>query len=810
MRLLVGLFLSAFLAVTCHNSYAQITSSAIEGKVFTEDRTPAAGATVILLKYRDSSVIRSTVTDKSGLFQFTRIQPGNYLLLVRALGYVKQYTATYRLAANQSLITTNIILKPSTTTLTGATVISNRPDIEVTPGKTTLNVQNSLLDDGNSAYDILRSSPGVKVDNNNISIVGHQNALIMIDGKPISLTGADLVDRLRAMQSNTIDRIELITGGSAKYDAAGGGVINIISRKGKNTGINGAVNALAGYGKYYKSSAGIVFNDGIGKLNVFGSYNYTDSKSFHNFTNDRTINFGSVVSNYNTNYNSIQKYKDNAFSLGTDYYISPGQTIGFLVNGFVIDGNIEKDNNLKIYNQSVFDSTITANSGVNRHISQVNYNLNYNGRLDKAGKTLSGDFNYTTYRRTSAEYITNDFYDASGNTYRNPLQQQNLSPSTIKIWQAIIGFTDPLSKTSKLEAGVKYSYLTSNNDLLFSELKRGVYQNDPMFTNQFVYSENVNAAYLNYINKFDKFDLAAGLRAEQTNAKGNSITSGQVVNNNYTGFFPHFLLTYRQNDKNSFSILFNRGIKRPEFQRLNPFLYYVDLYDYTAGNPNLKPQYTNSVEASYNYNKALIATLYSTITSNAYEFPFYEQNDTSKVNINTRINLGRVYIYGARFFAPVVFNNWWNADFTVDASYQRYVAYPVNGSLDKGTQDIILTSTQHLIISSTISAEVRGAYESPNFYGVNEVKSQYRIDASLSKQVFNKRGSLRLAITDIFNTLRDRTYTNYQNLNMTGTDKAESQVVRLTFTYRFGKTGAKSTPHATGNEEEQNRTKSTN
>src|SRR6185503_5348366 len=364
---LVGLFLSAFLAVTCHNSYAQITSSAIEGKVLSEDRSPAAGATVILLKYRDSSIIRSTVTDKSGLFQFAHIQPGNYVLLVRALGYVKQYTGIYRLAANQSLVTANIILKSSTTTLTGATVISNRPDIEVTPGKTTLNVQNSLLDDGNSAYDILSGSPGVKVDNNNISIVGHQNALIMIDGKPVSLTGAELVDRLRAMQSNTIDRIELITGGSAKYDAAGGGIINIISRKGKSTGINGAVNASGGYGKYYKSNTGIVFNDCLGKLNIFGSYNYTDNKSFHNFTNDRTINLGNAVSNYNTDYNSIQKYRDNAFSLGTDYYISPGQTIGFLVNGFIIDGSIEKDNNLKIYNQSVFDSTITANSGVDRH-----------------------------------------------------------------------------------------------------------------------------------------------------------------------------------------------------------------------------------------------------------------------------------------------------------------------------------------------------------------------------------------------------------------------------------------------------------
>ena len=810
MRFLVGLFLSAFLAVTCHNSYAQITSSAIEGKVLTEDRAPAAGATVILLQYSDSSAVKSAVTNKAGQFRLANLEPGQYLLLVTIIGYTNSYYGPYKVGDAQTVSIPNIILNLAPKQLKGVTVTGTRPEIEVTPGKTTLNVQNSILDDGKSAYDILSNSPGVKVDNTNISLVGHQSALIMINGKPTNLSGDDLVDILRGMQSNTIDRIELMTGGSAKYDASGGGIINIITRKGKSTGLNGAINALAGYGKYYKDNTGIVFNDGTAKFNVFGSYNYNDNKTFHNFTNDRTINFNNAASEYNTDYKSIQKRTDNVFNIGADYYLSPGQTVGFLVSGSITDANITKNNNLGIYTQSLLDSTIKANSGLNRHTSQVNYNLNYNGRLDKAGKTLSGDFNYMTYNRGSAEYITNYFYDASGNSYRAPLLLQNLSPSTIKNLQAGVGFTNPLSKTSKLEAGLKYSNTTSDNDLVFGPFVNGAYQSDPMFSSHFIYTENVNAVYLNYENRFDKFDLTTALRAEQTVAKGNSLTLGKVVNSNYANLFPRMLLTYKYDDKNYFSILLNRGIRRPEYQRLNPFLYYVDLYDYTAGNPNLKPQYTNSVELSYNYNKTLVTTLYSSIISNAYDFPFYEQNDTSKVNINTRVNLGRVYIYGLRFFAPVVFNNWWNANFYVDGSYQRYVAYPVNGTLDKGTQDITLTSNQHFIISPTISAEVIGAYESPNFYGVSQVKAQYRVDATISKQLFDKRGSLKLSAADIFNTYRDRSFTNYQNLNMAITNKSESQIVRLIFTYRFGKTDVGGLSHNTGNEEEQNRTKSTN
>jgi iron complex outermembrane receptor protein len=810
MKVVIRCLLSAFLAFFCIHSYAQSPSAAIRGKVLFDDHSPAVAATIILLDGSDSSVVKSATADKAGLFRLSELEPGQYLLSVTIIGYTTSYYGPYEVGNAQTVSIPDIILNLAPKQLKGVTVTGTRPEIEVTPGKTTLNVQNSILDDGKSAYDILRSSPGVRVDNTTISIVGHQNALILIDGKPTSLSGEDLMDNLRGMQSNIIDRIELLTGGSAKYDASGGGIINIITRKGKSAGLNGSITGAAGYGKYYKDNAGFVFNDGTAKFNVFGNYNYTDNKSFHDFTNDRAINFNNAISEYNTDYNSIQKRTDNVFNIGADYYLSPGQTIGFLVTGAIADINIVKNNSLDIYNQSVLDSTIKANSDLNRHTSQVNYNLNYSGRLDKAGKTLSGDFNYTTYNRGSAEYITNDFYDAAGNTYRDPLLLQNLSPSTIKIWQARVDFTDPLSKTSKLEAGLKYSKVASNNDLSLDSLVNGVYKSYPMFTNHFIYSENVNAAYLNYENKFGKFDLAAGLRAEQTIAKGNSVTSGQVVNSNYTDLFPHLLLIYKYDDNNYFSILFNRGIERPKYDQLNPFLYYVDRYDYTAGNPYLKPQYTNSIELSYNYNKTLVTTLYSSILSNAYHFPFYEQNDTTKFNIKTNVNLGRNYIYGIRFFAPVIFTGWWNANFTADASYQRYVAYPVNGNLDKGTQDILLTSTQHFIFTPTLSAEIAGSYESPNFYGVNQVKSQYSVDATVSKQLFNKRGSLKLSASDIFNTYRDRSYTNYQNLNMAVVDKAETQVVRLIFTYRFGKTVARNISHTTGNEDEQNRTKSTN
>jgi len=787
--------------------YAQSPSSSIKGRALIENNLPAESSTIILLKSADSSIVNSAIVGKDGLFQFTDVIPGGYILLATKLGYDKAYSGPYEVLSGQVFLAKDIILKAGTKQLKEVSVVSNRPAVEVHPGMVILNVQNSIIDAGSTVYDILRGSAGVRVDNNNnISISGKQSALITIDGKPTNLSGDDLVSVLRSMQSSTIDHIELITSASAKYDASGGGIINIVSKEGKSTGVNATITGNEGYGKYGKSGLGIVFNDHMDKFNVFGFYNYSYNNTFHNFTSDRIINFNNVMSDYNGNYMSTQKTNNNNYSLGTDYFISPDHTIGFLISGYSRTDNFTKNNTLQIANQAVLDSTIISTSELSRHYTSINYNFNYNGKIDKAGTTLSADFNYTDYNRSSDEFITNTFFNATGASYRAPLLLQNLSPSNIRIWLSKIDFSSPLSKTAKLEAGLKYSDAISNNHLVFGPKVNGVYTSDPNFSNTFLYDENVNSAYVNYQGKFDKFDLTAGLRAEQTIATGNSVTSAQIVNSNYLDLFPQVFLSYKYDEKNDFSISFNRGIKRPAYEDLNPFLYYNDLYDYRSGNPNLKPEYTNAIELSYNYNKAFLLTLYNSILTDAYEAPFYQQNDATKVNITTRENLGRVYSYGIKAFVPVVFTNWWNANFAVNAAYQRYVSYPVNGYLDKGTQDISFSSTQSFIINKTLSAEIKGKYESPFFYGVNQYKANYAVDAGISQQLFNKRGSLKLNVSDIFNTLRDRNSTNYQNLNLTIVDKRESQIGRLTFTYRFGRSSIKAaSTHTTGAEDEQKR-----
>ena len=798
MKGLFGSLFSAFLAGMCCFTFAQTKPSAIQGKVLMESNEAAEAATIVLLKAADSSIVRSSLADRAGAYVFTGIKPDTYLLLATSIGCSKVYSGPYKVSDGQSTIAQNIILKLINSQLQEVKVVARKPYVEVKPGKIVLNIQSSVVAAGNSVYDVLKQAPGVRVNTGNevLTIVGRQPALITINGKPTNLNGDDLVNLLRSMQSSNIDQVELITSTSAKYDASSGGVINIIQKKGTNIGTNGSVTAGFGYGKYYKSRAGIVFNSRTNKLNVFGNYSLDDNKTGRYINTNRNINYDNTLSNYNVDYNNTQQSYNHNFKLGADYSLSPKQTIGFLVSGIVREDDFLKDNNLKISNQHKLDSVIIAKSTLDRGSSFLNYNINYDGALDKSGKNLAVDVDYSTYKRHSNEYITNNFYTPSGTKYRDSLQLQNLSPSNIHIWTAKVDYINPLSKTSKLEAGVKYNNVKSNNNLIFGPLVNQTYTADPNYTNRFIYTEIVSAAYLNYMNKIGKFDFTAGVRAEKTTSNGSSIgvsSKPTVTNgNNYFNLFPQTQLNYQINKNNALSLSYNRGIHRPDYQDINPFLYYTDLYDYVSGNPNLKPEYTNSIQLSHTYKETFITTLYYNVTNDAYDFPIYEQNDSSKVNITIRKNFGRIFVYGASFYAPVQFNSWWNASFNLDASYQRYTAYAVNGYFNKSMQDIIFNTTQNFTLSSTLLGEITGRYESPTLYGVNELKQSYTVNAGIGKQVLNKRGSLKLSVIDIFNSDRERYHILYQNVDLMGVNKRETRRVMLNFTYRFGKTSVKS------------------
>ena len=811
MRVKFGCCLIAFIVSLYSFSYAQTRSSAVHGSIFLQNNIAAEAATVILLSLPDSSVATSALVNSKGMFDLLNVKPGKYVLLATRLGSLRSFSNDFQLIAGQDFIVAPILLKESSNELKEVSIIAKTPFVETRPGKVIINPAASIIADGQSVLDILRQSPGVRVDNgDNISVSGRQDALILIDGKATNLSGADLTALLKSTQGSNVDRMEIITGGSPKYDAAAGGIVNIIMKKGKNVGTNGTYTASVGYGKYYKANTGISFNNRTNHYNIFGNYNLSAYKTFKNFDSDRKITYEDVQSSYNTQYRSVYENLTHNFRLGTDFFLSARQTIGFLVSGNINGTDYQKDNALTIYNQGIKDSTIKANSDLDRDIRNFSYNLNYYGKLDSTGRALSANVTYTNNKRHSDEYITNNFFDGEGNVYRAPLLLQNLSPTKMRNFSALLDYSNPLPKGAKFDAGLKFSSTKTDNNLIFGPRVGNMYTIDNTFSNYFIYTERIGAGYVNYNGKFGKMDLNAGLRGEYTESDGNSVTQGNNTKRNYFNLFPPLLLNYHYNNKNDYALTLTRGVSRPIYDKLNPFLYFIDLYNYQAGNAYLRPVYANTISLTHTYNQEISTKLYAVLTTGA-SFPFYTQNDATKVLLNSDVNLGRVNMFGVNIMVPIKFTGWWTSNYDVDASYQRYIADPQYGNFDKSTGDLIINTTQSFKISNALAAEISGHYETPTLYGINQFKANYYVEGGLSMQILNKLGKLSLVANDIFKTNRDRTSTNYQNLDRYIVDRREYRRVTLNFSYRFGKTSVKgANRHSTGSEDEQKRMNSVN
>ncbi len=659
----------------------------------------------------------------------------------------------------------------------------------------------------------MKKAPGVKVDNdNNISLDGKSNVLILVDGKVTNMPPEALMDMLQGMPSSMINQIELISSPGAKYDAAsGGGMINIKLIRNDNLGINGSVNVNSGiqqvennHGSKYRGGSGIIFNSRTEKLNVFGNYSYSYTPYNRVFLTDRFLNYKNTATEINADYFSDQSRASNVYRVGADYNINPKHIIGFLIKGLTTDFTLKKSTNTNIIDNGKSDSTVATNSSLDSKASQIAFDLNYKGNFNKAGE-LSVDLDYFTYDRNPLEMINSNYFNSSTNLLYRSLAIQNSFPSNYKIYTYNIDYTLNLTPNSSLTAIAKMDYVKTHNNLNFGEIVNNIYQSDPKFTNQFDFTETVNAGAVVYSNSFSKkINLQVGLRVEQTVSDGESITGKTNVKNNYVDLFPDIRFTDAVNKDNTLLISYGQGIYRPFYTDLNPFIAYQDQYSYYMGNPYLKPVYLSTFQIQHTYKSKFVTTFQFSVFNNFIQ-SIFSQNDSTKILVTHKANLGNRYIYSINFNGQVSFTSWWNANFDLLASYQWLTATPSESYLDHSGTDLNLTALQYFTLSNTVKTEFDGNYEIPTTFGVNQYNSAYSFDAGISK-VLSKQATLSLKVTDIFNTKRNRFTSTYQNLNVTANDKTEFRLFLVNFTYKFGnKTIKGERVRRTGAEAEQGR-----
>jgi len=790
MRILSGSFFAVLFMCACSVSYAQTSSSALVGKVYS-DKGLVDEATVVLLNYSDSSVVKSTISNKSGIFLFSNINKGKYLVFITKLNFIKSYSGPYEVAEGKSRDIGFISIKQSPTQL-GEVVITGRKDfVEVKKDKSVLNVEQNIMASGASLYDILSTSPGVKIVNDEVLYHGGQKALIAINDKPVLLSGEELTNFLKNYQGSSISQIELIDNAGAKYGSTGsGGMINVILKEKKSRGSNVSFTESAAYGDKYKFNSGINYNLRTEKLNLFASYNYSNSSIPHTIKTNRFVDNSFGWNYFSLNYDADVKTRNHNFSVGADYELTSRQTIGFLVNGFYNKANIDKRNTTFISTNGSRDSSIKSLSIIDRNLNNVNYNLNYKIDLDKAGKSvLSADADYTDYRRKSQENLRNDFFNAAGQNENDPIFYRDNSPSHITIKSANIDFSQALSKNTRLNLGAKSSRVNNDNQIDFDTLKNGHYVVDSARSDHFVYTERIDAAYLELESKLgSNTNLTMSVRGEHTHFTAESVNPARHADSSYFNLFPNVQLSHQIDKSNLLTLSYSRTIGRPNYQDLNPFVSYVDQFYSSTGNPFLRPDFINTYRISDFIADKYRVSLSTIITNNYYQIIF-DQKATGQY-FTTKANLGTRYQYMIEFNLPFDLTSWWHVDAQLDASHERY-SYKNYAVPDKTTNNFNINVTQNFKLTSKLSAQLINEYQSPTYYVISQYQYLAWTNVGLRYSILKDKGAIRLAVSDVFNSYFNKYTTTFNGMNIFSRDKIGSRFVTATFTYHFGTTPAR-------------------
>jgi len=808
MRQIITLLAALIVSVS---SIAQSKGS-VSGKITDQQNKPMPSATVSLLKGKDSSVVKFTVTDKAGIYQFENITSGQYLVSITAVGHAKNFSKKIEVT-DQPISLEAIELLPQAKSLGGVTVTSNKPLIEQKIDRTVVNVEASVTNVGSSALEVLEKSPGITVDRDgNISLKGKEGVIVLIDNRPTYLSGPDLANLLRSMQASQLDQIEIMTNPPAKFDAAGNaGVINIKTKKNKQFGYNGS--ATVGYGqwKYPKFNESVNFNYRKNKVNFFTNlgHNYGESFGVLNIKrNFREKDTKGLISSFDQE--TKRKSNSNTFNgkVGMDYFAGKNTTFGIVVTGFTSDQNRTNNTYTDIFETKT--GTLSKQSGVSKEEQEwknFSTNLNFRQVLDTTGEELTADLDFIRYNSDNATALLNYYFDGGGAITSRPDTLIGSLPQDIKIYSGKMDYLRPLKKGAKCEAGIKSSIVKTDNNAGYDSVLNGAIVHDYNRSNYFIYEENINAAYGNLSGSLSKkWNAQLGLRLENTNSRGNQVTTSEKFERHYTQLFPTAYLQYLASKNNSFVLNYGKRIRRPNYQSLNPFISFLDRYTYQQGNPNLKPQFSHNIELSNTYKNYFTTTLnYSRTTDIIQEV--IEQNEEKSETYARQANIAKQRQFGISFNTSKPITKWWSSNVFVNVFNNKFDGLVNNTPISIEATTLVLNGSQQFKFAKTWNAEVSGFFRTPGIEGVIQTQAMGMVSLGFGKQVMKGNGNIRMNIRDVLYLQQFQGKIQYGNVDASLSGRNESRVVNMSFTYRFAKGKINGTPkrRASSASDEQSR-----
>lgn len=767
--------------------FAEAQDAVVTGKVVSADNRGLQYISV-MVKNTDGRSVKGGLSDSAGLFKVAGLPAGKYQVQISGLGFVAHLTSPFSLKKGRHTLSLgDILMKEDAQSLNAVVVSARRSLIEHSIDKMTINVEGSILSEGNSALELLERSPGVKIDNEGkVSLNGRKGVNVMMNGKPTYLSASELAVLLKGTNSSSVARIELINNPPSKYDAAGNaGIINIVLKKDQRTGFNGALNANAGAGRNARYGSGISFNYRNGAWNFYGAYNYAYRGETEYLDFIRRFGGNGMqqtrISTQRTRTN--EPLHTHNFRTGIDFDIDSMNVLGLLIIGntgrYIHDSNTD---NLLRDGQGILQTEMRTSNYDRQSWSSITYNLNYLHRFDSRGHHLSIDLDAAPNRFDSN--LNLDTYTLPDLQFPNGLLSNRIGniPSRTKIYTGKLDYAWLANKTLKFESGLKASFIRSDNDLRYYELYNDAWNYDPSASNHFIYDEKIYAAYGGMNKEWGATTVQGGIRAEYTITEGRQITSGGTFDRDYLKLFPNLALIRRLNERNKVQLTYGRRIERPNYGSLNPFRVFRDPTLFYEGNPYLLPEITQNVSLSHHLQGKFTSNLSYSRTTDVITW-VTGQDDQNNTSFESPKNLPLLQNIGLNFTAQTELFSWWSANcfagiyqntYTLENSRNRQLSYNFN------------TQNAFKIVAG-VNAEVNAFFNSKSAYGILKEGSYWALSAAVSRSLWKEQGSLKLAVNDIFQTNNFRNYTRYQNIDMYSRIWIDSRRAVLSFSYRFGK-----------------------
>ncbi|WP_296145469.1 TonB-dependent receptor [uncultured Flavobacterium sp.] len=793
------------LLVLFSNSYGQSKTATVSGILKDKDsKTAIAYSNIVAKSKTGNTAIAGTLCDEEGRFSLPNIPTGNYILEISSVGYKIQNHPFYVGTLSDFLDLNIIELEPDSQILQEVVITSEKPQqVNEKMDKKTFSVADNIAQSGGSLLQAMQNLPGITVQDGKVQLRGNDKVTILIDGKQTALTGFGNQSGLDNIASSAIEKIEIINNPSAKFDANGNaGIINIIYKKNKQEGLNGKIGLGSGYGSLWerkknlpsirpqyqltpKINPSLSLNYKKDSYNIYfqGDYLYTETLNKNEFVK-RTYDDGSIVNqqtkrNRNTHFTTIKT--------GIDWNYNDNNTLSF--SGLFGSEKIIDNGDQPFFNKD-FSQRLRLWQFVEDELKTTFMaTASFQHKFKQPGHLLNAGINYTFHREDERYAFDNILPTFSGKDSFKLLSDE-------KVIDLNIDYIKPL-KYGKIETGFKFRKRDIPTDMQFFP---GL--NSPLDTEaggKAIYKEVIPAVYGNYIYETDHIEAELGLRMEYVDLDYTVDSNHNTYKSNgydYTEPFPTIRLAYKFDDKNRISLFYNRSVDRPNEVDIRIFPKYDDAEIIKVGNPNLLPQFTNTIELAYkkNFNDGYFFTsayykaVDGTITRIATKAP------GSNLIYNVFQNAGKSYSTGIETIVSHKIASWYNANLNFNFYQNKFNAFTVNNlypvaSIFHNDAQEIFTGNAKLnnvfTFSKTLSGQISGVYLAPDIIPQGKTNARFSTDLGIKKRVQKGKGEIYLNAADIFNTFIVERKTIGDSFKYTSKDYYETQIIRFGYSYKF-------------------------